>query len=53
MYAVNITAKGEDIFKKFANDERVSNYNNSFFKIGNLIINDYDFYEKFGTLYDF
>ena len=52
-YKMNITAKGEDILKKLANDERMINHNNLLFKTGNPIINNYDFYQKFGTLYDF
>ena len=52
-YDMNITAKGEDILKKLANDERMINYKNLFFKSGNLIIGNYDFCKIFGTLYDF
>ena len=46
---MNITNKGEDIVKKLANDERMIKF---VFKTGNPIINNYDFYKRFGTLYD-
>ena len=49
---MNITAKGEDILNKLANDERMINCKNLFFKLGNPTINNYDFYKRFGTLYD-
>ena len=49
-YDMNITAEGEDIVKKLANDERLINYKNLFFKAGNPAI---DFLKRFGTLYDF
>ena len=43
---MNITVKREDILKKFANNERVINYKNLFFKTGNPAIDNYDFFEK-------
>ena len=49
---MNISAKGEDIIKKLATDERMINYENLFFKTGNPAIDDYDFLKRFGTLYD-
>ena len=48
---MNITAKGEDILKKLANDERMISYENLFFKTGNLAIDKYDFLIRFGTLH--
>ena len=51
-YDMNITAKGEDILKKLANDERMINCKNLLFKSGNSTINNHDFYKRFGTLYD-
>ena len=48
---MNSTAKGEDILKKLANDERMINYKNLFFKTGNPAIGNYDFLKRFGTLY--
>ena len=50
---MNISFKGENILKKLANDERIINYNNLFFRSGNLTIDNYDFLKRFGTLYDF
>ena len=38
------TDNGENILKKLGSDERMINYNNSFFKTGNLIINTFDFF---------
>ena len=50
---INITAKGEDILKKLANDERMINYENLFFKIGNPSIDNYHYLKRFSSLYDF
>ena len=51
-YDMNINAKGEDILKKLARDERIIDYKNLIFKTGNLIIVNYSFLERFDTLYD-
>ena len=51
-YDMNINAKGEDILKKLARDERIIDYKNLLFKTGNLIIVNYSFLERFDTLYD-
>ena len=42
-YDMIFTTKGENILKKVAEDERLINYNNLFFKTGDPIINNYDF----------
>ena len=52
-YDMNITVKGENILKKLANDERMVEHNNLFFKPGIISIDNYDFYKRFGTSYDF
>ena len=44
--------EGKNILKKLARDERMINYNSLFFKTGNPVINNFDFLERFGTLYD-
>ena len=49
---MNFTTKGENILKKVADDERLINYNNLFFKTGDPIINKYDFLKRFDTLND-
>ena len=49
---INITAEGADILKKLANDERMINYENLFFKTGSPATGNYDFLKRFGTLYD-
>ena len=49
---MSITAEGEDNLKKLANDERMTNYENLFFKTGNPAIDNYDFLKRFDTLYD-
>ena len=51
-YDMNITNKGENILKKLANDKRIINYKNLFFKTGNPSIDNYDYYKGFGTLYN-
>ena len=38
--------------KKLANDERMINYENLFFKTGNPAIDNFDFLKAFGTMYD-
>ena len=50
---MNITNRGKDILKKVADDEKTINYKNLFFKSGNPIVNNYGFFKRFGTLYDF
>ena len=40
---MNISAKGEDILKKLATDERMINYENLLFKTGTPAIDNYDF----------
>ena len=52
-YNINITTKGNDILKKVADDKRIINYKNLFFKSGNPTINNYNFPKRSGTLYDF
>ena len=51
-YDMIFTTKGENILKKVAEDERLINCNNLFFKTGDPIINNYDFLKKFDTLND-
>ena len=48
----NIDAKRENIPKNLAKDERMINYNNLFFKTSCPTIDNYDFLERFDTLYD-
>ena len=43
-YNLNITTEGKDILKKVADDERIINYKNFFFKSGNPTIDNYDFF---------
>ena len=50
---MNITAEGEYILKRLANNERMINYKNLLFKESNPTIDNYDFLKRFGTLYDF
>ena len=52
-YDMNITAKGEDIHKKLADDEKNINYKNLLFQSGSPVIDNYDFFKRFCTLYDF
>ena len=49
---MNITAKGENILKKLANEERNINYKNLFFKSGSPVLDNYDLFKRFSTLYD-
>ena len=49
---INIDSKGEDILKKLLDDERIINYKNLFFKSGSPAIYNYDFFKRFGTLFD-
>ena len=46
-YAMNFTNDGEDTLRKLANDEKNINCNDLYF-----CFRDYNFLEKFGTLYD-
>ena len=46
------TNNGVNILKKLAKDGRMINYNNLFFKTGDLIVKNFDFLKRFGTLYD-
>ena len=52
MYDMNITAKGEIILKKLANDERLIKYKNFLINSGNISIDNSDFCKRFGTLHD-
>ena len=49
---MNISIKGKNILKKLADDERSINYKNMFFKSGSLAFDNYDFFKRFGALYD-
>ena len=51
-YDINISIKRKDILKNRANNERNINYKNLFFKSGRPTIDNYDFFKRFGTLYD-
>ena len=51
-FDVNFTKKGDAVLKNVANDERMINYNNLFFKTGNSFIDNFDFLKRFGTLCD-
>ena len=48
----NISSDGENILKELADDGRNINYKNLFFKSDNTTIDNYDFFKRFGTLYD-
>ena len=48
----SVGSEGENIHEKLADDERNINYKDLFFKSGNPAISNYDFYKRFGTLYD-
>ena len=52
VYDMDISIKGKNILRKLADDEKNINYKNLFFKSGNLAIDNYDFFKRFGTLYD-
>ena len=53
MFEINFnTDNRKNIFKKVPKDERRINYNNLFFKTGNSIIRNFDFFKIFGSLYD-
>ena len=51
-FDLNFTDEGKNILKKTHSNERMINYNNLIFKTGNLIIKNFDFLKRFGTLYD-
>ena len=51
-FDMNFTDEGKNILKKTDINERMINYNNLIFKTGNLIIKNFDFLKRFGTLYD-
>ena len=51
-FDMNFTDEGKIILKKTDINERMINYNNLIFKTGNLIIKNFDFLKRFGTLYD-
>ena len=42
-YEMNVTAREENILRRAAEDERLINYNNFFFKTGDPTIKNYDF----------
>ena len=50
-FDMNFTFKGTDTLTKVV-DERAINYKNLFFKTGDPIIKNFDFFKRFGTLYD-
>ena len=51
-YDINFTKKGENILKNLVIDKKMINYQNLLFKTGNPIIDNFDFFKRFGTLYD-
>ena len=52
-YDINFTKKGENILKNLVIDKKIINYQNLLFKTDNPIIdNNFDFFKRFGTLYD-
>ena len=51
-YDINFTKKGENILKNLVIDKKIINYQNLLFKTGNPIIDNFDFFKRFGTLYD-
>ena len=50
---MNIDSKGENILRKLADGERNIDYKNLLFKSDSPAINNYDFFKRFGILYDF
>ena len=50
---MNIDSKGENILRKLADDERNIDYKTLLFESDSPAINNYDFFKRFGTLYDF
>ena len=51
-FDLNFTNEGKIILKKAVSNERMINYNNLFFKVGDAIIQNFDFLKRFGTLHD-
>ena len=49
---LNIDSKGGSILRKLADYERSINYKNIFFNSGSSAIDNYDFFKRFGSLYD-
>ena len=49
---MNFTNEGENILKKLARNERMINYKNFLKKTGNPIIDNFNFFKRFGTLYN-
>ena len=48
----NFTDKGKDILDKLVKNERMIIYNDLLSKISDPIIKNFDFFKKYGTLYD-
>ena len=52
-YSMNITNIAKYILEKLTNDQRIINYSNLSLEANNYsVVSDYDFFLKFGTLYN-
>ena len=49
---MSFTNKGQDTIKKLARDEKMINYGHLIFETGNPNIKNFDFFKRFGTLYE-
>lgn len=49
---MSFTNKEQDTIKKLARDEKMINYGNLIFETGNPNIKNFDFFKRFGTLYE-
>ena len=49
---MSFTNKGQDTIKKLARDEKIINYGHLIFETGNPNIKNFDFFKRFGTLYE-
>ena len=51
-FGMDFTNERKNILKKAVSDERMINYNNLLFKIGDPIMKNFGFFKRFGTLHD-
>ena len=52
VFDMSFTNKGQDTIKKLARDEKMINYGHLIFETGNPNIKNFDFFKRFGTLYE-
>ena len=52
VFDMSFTNKGQDTIKKLARDEKIINYGHLIFETGNPNIKNFDFFKRFGTLYE-